>query len=43
MRETVRIVLVDDSQFLLTVLVTMLENHPDLTVVGTAVNGLDAL
>lgn len=43
MKESVRIVVVDDSQFLLTVLVAMLEAHPHLTVVGTAINGLHAL
>lgn len=39
----IRIVVVDDSKFLRTILVVLLEDHPGLEVVGTAENGREAL
>ncbi|MCK8517510.1 chemotaxis-specific protein-glutamate methyltransferase CheB [Methanoculleus sp. 7T] len=39
----IRVLIVDDSLFIRTILRDMLKDSPDIEVVGTAVNGIDAL
>ncbi len=39
----IRVLVVDDSLFIRTILRDMLKDSPDIEVVGTAVNGIDAL
>lgn len=39
----IRVLIVDDSLFIRTILRDLLKDSPDLEVVGTAVNGIDAL
>jgi two-component system chemotaxis response regulator CheB len=43
MRSPIRVLVVDDSAFIRTVISDMLASDPRITVVGTAVNGKDAL
>lgn len=39
----IRVLIVDDSLFIRTILRDMLKDSPDIEIVGTAVNGIDAL
>jgi len=39
----IRVLIVDDSLFIRTILRDLLKNSPDIEIVGTAVNGIDAL
>ncbi|MDI3507479.1 MAG: two-component system, chemotaxis family, protein-glutamate methylesterase/glutaminase, partial [Methanomicrobiaceae archaeon] len=39
----IRVLIVDDSLFIRTILRDLLKSDPEIEVVGTAVNGIDAL